>query len=221
MQPEGQRYDLFASPFTHHWSHNPKHKSVLLLGLNKRLPNDRFCGVSAFTNSFGQPSVYAYVGKTWPHISDRYPNLYASLSAGIMYGYVDEYKNKVPLNFKGFSPGLIPALGYRITPNSNAELHVLPVEAAPEQWNLVLHLPLRILESLDPRPELDLRAPGGARLANGRHVGFGDSVGVEQAVGRIALALEAPPIGVAHTTIDVEVRDVDALGREFGVERLA
>jgi hypothetical protein len=129
VHPEGQRYDLFASPFTHHWSHSPKHKPVRLLGLNKRLPNDRFCGVSAFTNSFGQPSLYAYVGKTWPHISDRYPNLYASLSAGIMYGYVDEYKNKVPLNFKGFSPGLIPALGYRITPSTSAEVHVLGTAA--------------------------------------------------------------------------------------------
>jgi hypothetical protein len=129
IQPEGQRYELFASPFTHHWSHSPEHKPVRLLGLSKRLPNDRFCGISAFTNSFGQPSMYAYVGKTWPGVFERYPDVYLSVSAGIIYGYVGSYKNKVPLNVKGFSPGLIPAVGYRLTPHTSAEVQILGTAA--------------------------------------------------------------------------------------------
>lgn len=128
-QPEGQRYELFASPYTFHWSPSPNHKPVRLLSLSKSLPKDRFCGISLFTNSFGQPSVYAFVGKTWPQPFERFPNVYGRVSAGIMYGYVGQYKNKVPLNVGGFSPGLIPSVGYRFTPHTSGEIQVLGTAA--------------------------------------------------------------------------------------------
>ena len=44
------------------------------------------------------------------------------------------------------------------------------------------------LELLDPRPDLDLPAPGAAVLLQRGPVGLGDGVGVEQAVGRIVAA---------------------------------
>lgn len=32
-----------------------------------------------------------------------------------MGGYVSEYKNEVPVNCKGFSPGFMPSIAYRFT----------------------------------------------------------------------------------------------------------
>ena len=46
-------WDLTLSPFTHHWSHNPEHKPVGLIALDKRLKGNRFCGMALFSNSFG------------------------------------------------------------------------------------------------------------------------------------------------------------------------
>lgn len=109
--------EIFLSNYTKHWEPSDAHQRVLAVSLQQNLANDRFCGFSLFTNSFGQPSVYVFVGKSWPHFMPTVPELYASLSAGVLYGYVKPYQNKVPLNFGGFSPGIVPTLGYQITPN--------------------------------------------------------------------------------------------------------
>ncbi|WP_444691211.1 hypothetical protein [Hydrogenophaga sp.] len=123
------RYEAFFSPYTHHWSHDDEHKPVVALSVSRLLPNDRYCGISVFSNSFGQPSAYAFVGKSWPGIWPSYPNVYASVSAGIIYGYVGKYKNKVPLNVGGFSPAIVPAIGYRLSPRATVEVQVLGTAA--------------------------------------------------------------------------------------------
>ena len=46
-----------------------------------------------------------------------------------MYGYVGKYKNKVPLNVGGFSPVIIPAIGYRLSPRSAVEIQLLGTAA--------------------------------------------------------------------------------------------
>ena len=128
--PEGQsRYELFASPHTHHWSHDPEHRPVFALALNRQLPDDRFCGLSLFRNSFGQPSAYAFVGKQWPGLLPSQPKVYVSMTAGILYGYVGQYKDKVPLNVGGFSPAIIPAVGYQLSPRSALEVQILGTAA--------------------------------------------------------------------------------------------
>lgn len=124
-----RRYEVYLSPHTHHWTSSEDHKPVVNVALSRRLPNDRFCGVSLFTNSFGQPSAYAFVGKTWPGLIPGLPNVYASVSAGILYGYVDEFEDKVPLNFGGFSPAIIPAVGVRLSPRTALEVQVLGTAA--------------------------------------------------------------------------------------------
>ncbi len=96
-----------------------------LLGYVRDLPGGNFCGLSLFSNSFGQPSAYAYVGRSYNNIWPAVPKLYASVSAGILYGYVGAYQHKVPLNYKGFSPAIIPAVGYRFTPQDALELQFL------------------------------------------------------------------------------------------------
>jgi hypothetical protein len=124
-----QATSVFVSPYTHHWRHAENHRPVALVGVVRHLPGDRACGASLFSNSFGQPSAYAFTAWEWPRLSARRPQWYASLSAGILYGYVEPYQNKVPLNVRGFSPGVIPALGYRLTEGRSAEVHVLGTAA--------------------------------------------------------------------------------------------
>lgn len=124
-------YWAFASPYTYHWSdENAKdHRSVFALSVSRQLPNQRFCGASLFRNSFGQPSAYAFTGWLWPNPIKAHPEVYATVSAGIIYGYVGEFKDKVPLNFGGFSPVVIPTVGYRLTPQLAVEVQILGTAA--------------------------------------------------------------------------------------------
>jgi hypothetical protein len=46
-----------------------------------------------------------------------------------MYGYVDPYENKVPLNYKGFNPAIIPAVGYKLTPHDSVQVKFLGTAA--------------------------------------------------------------------------------------------
>src|SRR6266852_3657490 len=71
---------------------------------------------------------------------------------------------------------------------------------------------LLISEILDPGPQLDLKRPGAARLAQGFEIGLGDPVGVERAV-RPLVRVRAPC--AAHPAIDHEMGDVDAFGAEL------
>lgn len=125
----GQKYQAFFSPYTHHWSYDEEHKQVYALSVSRLLPNNRFCGFSLFNNSFGQPSAYAYIGKTWPGLLSSYPEIYVSATAGVIYGYVGKYKNKVPLNVGGFAPAIIPAIGYRLSPRASVEVQLLGTAA--------------------------------------------------------------------------------------------
>ena len=117
--------ELILSPYTYHFSYSPEHRPVHLVGYVHHLPGGTFCGASLFTNSFGQPSVYAYIGKTYNNFWSGHPNVYAEVSAGILYGYVGQYKNKVPLNVHGFSPAIIPSIGYRFTEKDSASIYLL------------------------------------------------------------------------------------------------
>ena len=118
------RGEISFSPYTHHWSRSPEHKHVVLVALDEQLPGNRLCGVSLFSNSFGQPSVYVYAGQQFNGVLGV-PRLFVKLTAGILYGYVQPYEDKVPLNHNGFSPAIIPAIGYQLTPHDSVQLKVL------------------------------------------------------------------------------------------------
>jgi len=119
-----QRWDLSLSPYTHHWRYNPDHKPVILAALESRVPQDRFCGVALFRNSFGQPSTYVYVGKQWNGVLDT-PKLFTKVSAGLIYGYKGQYQHKIPFNDYGIAPAIIPSLGWHISPEDSAQVMVL------------------------------------------------------------------------------------------------
>ncbi|WP_332744924.1 hypothetical protein [Hydrogenophaga sp.] len=127
--PDAPRYEAFFSPYTHHWTPDSEHQQVYAVSLSRLLPNNRYCGFSLFNNSFGQPSAYAFVGKSWPGFWQAQPQLYVSVSAGIIYGYVGQYKDKVPMNVGGFAPVIIPAIGYRLSPKSTLEIQLLGTAA--------------------------------------------------------------------------------------------
>lgn len=116
--------EFTVSPYTHHWSRSPEHRHVLLMAVDEQLPGNRLCGFSLFSNSFGQPTVYLYAGQQFNGLLGE-PRLFLKLTAGVLYGYVGKYQDKVPLNHHGFSPGLIPALGYRFTDRDSVQMKVL------------------------------------------------------------------------------------------------
>ena len=119
-----KKWDLTISPYTHHWTNNPEHKQVILVALDSHVRGGRFCGLALFTNSFGQGSAYAYVGQQWDGLFGN-PKLFTKLSAGFLYGYRGEYKEKIPFNNYGIAPAIIPSLGYAFTPKDSAQVFVL------------------------------------------------------------------------------------------------
>lgn len=115
---------LAVSPFSAHVHYSPEHQYVWALGVERQRSDDWLGGASFFSNSFGQPSGYLYVGKRFPGLFGQEP-LFAQISAGLLYGYVGAYKNKVPLNYNGFSPGALVSLGWQFNKNTSATLHLL------------------------------------------------------------------------------------------------
>ena len=122
------RGEFTFSPYTHHWSQNPEHKKVVLVAFDEQLPGDRLCGVSFFSNSFGQPSVYVYAGQQFNHLLGI-PQLFVKVTGGLMNGYVAPYENKVPLNYRGFSPAIIPAFGYKLSEHDSVQIKLLGTAA--------------------------------------------------------------------------------------------
>jgi len=128
----GPYWKVQVAPFALHWSRNSEHKNVYLLGVEHSWPeapswtaaDETFWGLSVFRNSFGQTSAYAYLGYRWTSLFGH-PPLFLSLSGGLLYGYKKPYENKVPFNHNGFSPGLIPAIGYRLTPHDAVQVGAL------------------------------------------------------------------------------------------------
>ena len=122
--PARPRWDLTLSPWTHHWNDNPAHRHVLLGAMDRYVAGQRFCGLALFSNSFGQPSAYVYAGQQFNQLFGQ-PKLFLKVTAGIMYGYVGKYQNKVPLNSHGFSPAIIPSLGYNFNEHDSAQVKLL------------------------------------------------------------------------------------------------
>lgn len=121
---DGARWELIVSPYTLHWHRDEEHRPVVLLGLERSVTDGTLWGGAAFRNSFGQATAYAYYGHVWDGLLDQ-PALYAKLTGGILYGYRGRYKDKVPYNRGGFSPAIIPAVGWRLSPQDAVQVAAL------------------------------------------------------------------------------------------------
>lgn len=128
----GSYWKVIVAPFALHWTHNKEHKYVYLLGIEYNQPgapswslaDETVWGVGGFSNSFGQPSAYVYYGYRWNNLFGH-PAFSFNLTGGLLYGYRDPYEDKVPFNYNGFSPGVIPSVSYRLTRNDSVQLGVL------------------------------------------------------------------------------------------------
>jgi hypothetical protein len=124
------------SPYTLHFSPSEEHRNVYMIGVERMHASGKLDGFTVFTNSFGQPSVFIYPwGKIYHGIWGIEP-LSFKWTAGLLYGYVDPYENKVPLNHKGFSPGAIIALAYEFKPGWSAQVDMLGTAGLMFQLNL-------------------------------------------------------------------------------------
>lgn len=131
---EGLRLRFQTSLVTKHYSDKPEHNNNQdLLNVEVELTDhqarqlaiipttdditSRFydvrwsLGLAGFRNSFGQKTLYAYVGGRYPVITGEAVQVYAKLTAGLMHGYRGEYKDKIPLNQLGVAPSILPAVG--------------------------------------------------------------------------------------------------------------
>jgi hypothetical protein len=131
-------WEMNFSPYTLHFHPSDEHKPVVALGLMKGLQDRWLVGGSVFSNSFGQPSAYIFGGKRYvePFGWDKW---YLQWTVGLLYGYVGEYKDKVPLNYKGFSPGFLPSIGYQFTNKISGEIDLLGNSAL--MFSVVVALP--------------------------------------------------------------------------------
>ncbi|MGO4395555.1 ABC transporter ATP-binding protein [Variovorax sp. M-6] len=117
-------WELVVGPFALHFSNEDEHKQVVLLGVERSEGDGWMWGFSAFRNSFGQASAYAYYGYRWDGLFSN-PAIYVKLSGGIIYGYKGEYEDKVPFNHNGFGLGIIPAIGYQLTKADSLQVGAL------------------------------------------------------------------------------------------------
>lgn len=134
----GNTIRLQFSPYTYHFTYDSEHSDVVMLGLEREHPDASLDGGTFFTNSFGQPSLYVY---PWGHVYHAIGGvqpLSFKWTAGLIYGYKDPYKNKVPLNYGGFSPGLIPAFAYEFKPGWSAQLNFLGTAALMFQIDMIV-----------------------------------------------------------------------------------
>jgi hypothetical protein len=97
-------YNVHYRPSREHLRYSP------LVAVEYVHGEDRLAGVALFRNSFGQFSQLAYLGRRYD-IGDT--PFYGKWVAGVLHGYRGRYQHKVPYNHRGFSPALLPGVGYR------------------------------------------------------------------------------------------------------------
>lgn len=107
----GGRWILSTTAYTRHFYDNAAHNNHQnTIDLEHWMENGWIQGAAYLRNSFNQPVGYAYIGKVW-HPTTEFPRLYLKLTGGVVYGYVGQYKNKIPFNRNGFAPAVLPSVG--------------------------------------------------------------------------------------------------------------
>lgn len=129
---------LTLSPYTYHYTHKPEHEPIYMLGLERQRSDGWVWGGAYFSNSFGQSSGFAYLGKRYANFSG-YDRLFAQWSVGVLYGYKPPYENEVPLNVNGFSPGAVLSLGWQFTPEYSVQLNEVGTAGIMVQLSIDLH----------------------------------------------------------------------------------
>lgn len=111
--PAEAQLEVTLSNYTLHFEPSPDHRRVNVIGVQELQPSGSIRGGAVFSNSFGQPSAYGFIGQRYGEPMG-WRNTYVEWTAGIMYGYVGDHKHDVPMNVLGFAPALVPTFGYQI-----------------------------------------------------------------------------------------------------------
>ena len=109
-EPPG-RFVATYGPYTHHTGRGNYNSRPAYHGLEWETPDRWTIGGAAFRNSFSQPCWYAFAGKRFK-LKHRSGRFFAKVTGGIIYGYKPPHADAVPLNWRGFTPAIIPSLGY-------------------------------------------------------------------------------------------------------------
>jgi hypothetical protein len=121
---ERAHWRLAGSPYTYHFRWSEEHRRVWAVALERQRDDGWLAGFSRFSNSFGQPSAYLYLGHRFDQLWGV-EQLFGQVSGGLLYGYRGRFEDKVPLNNNGFSPGALVSLGWQFNPQVGATAHLL------------------------------------------------------------------------------------------------
>ncbi|MFI2819857.1 hypothetical protein [Vreelandella piezotolerans] len=102
-----------TSLLTRHFEPDPEHTNQQnLVSIELHNPERWLAGAAWFKNSFDQPTWYFYAGREFPlwQLTDEI-SVRAKLTGGLLRGYKDEYRDKIPLNHLGIAPALLPSIG--------------------------------------------------------------------------------------------------------------
>ncbi len=122
---QGKQLTWQFSPYTRHTTYDAEHRDVIMFGLEREHPNGKLDGVALFSNSFGQLTAYVYPWGGVYHALGGIEKLSFKWTAGLLYGYRQPYEKKVPLNYKGLSPAVIPAIAYDFDGGWAAQVNIL------------------------------------------------------------------------------------------------
>jgi hypothetical protein len=134
VPPAGQ-WSFSWSPISFHYSASEEHKHSVAVGMRRAEGGPGFFGGALFTNSFGQPSAYAHYGQRYVGGVPALPRLYVEWSAGLMFGYVRDRLDDVPLNVRGFAPLFLLSSGWQLTPRSSVQLNLAGTAAVMLQFD--------------------------------------------------------------------------------------
>jgi hypothetical protein len=122
--PTGNIITIQAAPGVIHFNPSEDHTDYSwLVGIEWQHPSRWVAGYSYFNNSFGQKCQYYYGGRWW-RLSEGNPNWYWKLTGGLLVGYKEPHEDAVPFNHNGYSPGIVPAVGYKWN-RFNVQLNIL------------------------------------------------------------------------------------------------
>lgn len=134
-QPDFWR--LAVTPYTLHFKPDDdnQREAVYGIGIERQRSDKWLWGGTYFSNSFGQPSGYLYVGQRRSGLLQIEP-LFWQWTAGLLYGYKEPFEDKVPLNVNGFSPGAVLSLGWQFTPQFGVQANLLGTAAVMLQLSI-------------------------------------------------------------------------------------
>jgi hypothetical protein len=117
----GDQVRLTYGPWAYHFNHSDEHvRFNHLLGVE--LVSSRWTfwradrsavGLALFDNSFGQFSQYVWFGQEWDWAKFAGGDAFVTVTAGLLHGYRDEHRDKIPFNSAGIAPVIIPSVGVR------------------------------------------------------------------------------------------------------------